>query len=117
MAAATLSNVETVVTAVVGAAGLPQRLPQRKLEKLAIANKEPLVIAGALIMRLAKENGGSVIPIDSEHAALHQCLSCGKPAQEMTITASGGALRDFDDLSAVTLTKPCSTQPGQWVRK
>ena len=53
-------------------------------------------------MRTAKAHGATVLPVDSEHAALHQCLACGCPAQTLTLTASGGALRDFNDLSTVT---------------
>jgi 1-deoxy-D-xylulose-5-phosphate reductoisomerase len=103
LAAATLPEVDTVLTAVVGAAGLPATLAAaQRGKRLAIANKEPLVMAGDLIMRTAQAHGATILPVDSEHAALHQCLACGRPAATLTLTASGGALRDLHDLSAVT---------------
>jgi 1-deoxy-D-xylulose-5-phosphate reductoisomerase len=93
---ATMNDVDTVITAVVGAAGLGSAVAAAKNGKaLAIANKEPLVIAGELLMKTARENNASVIPIDSEHSAIFQCLQAGnKPElQKIILTSSGGPFR------------------------
>lgn len=86
------SGVDVVVNALVGYAGLPPTLATlRAGKKLALANKESLVVAGELAMRLALENCSPILPIDSEHSAIFQCLS-GKtlPIRRLIITASGG---------------------------
>jgi 1-deoxy-D-xylulose-5-phosphate reductoisomerase len=95
---------ETVLNGIVGAAGLEASL--RTLERgarLALANKETLVIGGALV-RASLAAGGELIPVDSEHSAALQCLN-GRPAAEvrrLTLTASGGALRDHPDWRRAT---------------
>jgi 1-deoxy-D-xylulose-5-phosphate reductoisomerase len=95
---------ETVLNGIVGAAGLEASL--RTLDRgarLALANKETLVIGGALV-RSALAAGGELIPVDSEHSAALQCLN-GRPAAEvrrLTLTASGGALRDHPDWRRAT---------------
>ena len=92
-----LDEIDTVITAVVGAAGLGAVLEAAKKGKtLAIANKEPLVIAGQLLTETAKANGATILPIDSEHSAVFQALQAGRP-QEVTkiiLTASGGPFRN-----------------------
>ncbi|MCP9494367.1 MAG: 1-deoxy-D-xylulose-5-phosphate reductoisomerase [Pyrinomonadaceae bacterium MAG19_C2-C3] len=94
---ATYMKAETIVTATVGAVGLVPTL--RALEagkRVALANKEPLVMAGELVMRTARESGAEVLPIDSEHNAVHQCLR-GERAGEvkrLILTASGGPFRN-----------------------
>jgi 1-deoxy-D-xylulose-5-phosphate reductoisomerase len=71
-------GVDTVLTAVVGAAGLPSALAAARTGKrLAIANKEPLVIAGELLTRTAKEHGSTLLPVDSEHSAVFQAMQSG----------------------------------------
>jgi len=93
---AELAEVDTVVTAVVGAAGLPAVLrAAEKGKTLAIANKEPLVIAGELLMKIAKDNGATVLPIDSEHSAIFQSLQSGNidEVNKIILTASGGPFR------------------------
>ena len=71
-----LQEVDIVLTAIVGAAGLPAVLTAAKKGKeLAIANKEPLVIAGELLTKVAKENGSKILPVDSEHSAIFQASS------------------------------------------
>ena len=91
-------SVDVVVNAIVGAAGLPATL--RALERgktVALANKETLVIAGELVTAVAAAHGGTLIPIDSEHSALWQCL-CGERRdriQKVIITASGGPFREW----------------------
>ena len=94
---ATLPEVDLVLTAVVGAAGLPATLAAAKAGKtLAIANKEPLVIAGQLLTEQAKLNNATILPVDSEHCAIFQCLASGKPSEvnKIILTASGGPFRD-----------------------
>ncbi|MBD3236074.1 MAG: 1-deoxy-D-xylulose-5-phosphate reductoisomerase [Candidatus Eisenbacteria bacterium] len=89
-------DAEIVVNAMVGAAGLPPSLVALQAgHRLALANKESLVIAGALVMQAAAESTGRLLPIDSEHSALLQCLS-GRSREEIArliLTASGGPLR------------------------
>lgn len=105
---AELSEVDIVFAAVVGAAGLPAVLAAAKKGKtLAIANKEPLVIAGELLTRTVKENGGVILPVDSEHSAIFQAMQAGArdEVSKIILTASGGPFRtaSLDDMSNVTL--------------
>lgn len=93
---ATVEKVDAVITAVVGAAGLPAVLEAAKKGKLlAIANKEPLVIAGELLMETARANGARVMPIDSEHSAIFQAMQAGNAdeVQKIILTSSGGPFR------------------------
>ena len=70
---------DTVVAAIVGAAGLRSTLAAARAGKrLLLANKESLVLAGELLMRTAREGGATIVPIDSEHNAIFQCLSGGR---------------------------------------
>jgi len=97
VAIAGLDEIDIVITAVVGAAGLGAVLEAAKKGKtLAIANKEPLVIAGQLLTETARANGATILPIDSEHSAIFQAMQAGRP-QEVTkiiLTASGGPFRN-----------------------
>jgi 1-deoxy-D-xylulose-5-phosphate reductoisomerase len=100
-------DVDTVLTAVVGAAGLPSALAAAKAGKrLAIANKEPLVIAGEMLTRAAREHGCTLLPVDSEHSAVFQALQSGTSAEidRILLTGSGGPFRgaNIDDLEGVT---------------
>lgn len=93
---AVMDDVDTVITAVVGAAGLSPTIAAAKAGKsLAIANKEPLVIAGELLMKTAKENNASIVPVDSEHSAIFQCLQAGNTNEvnKLILTSSGGPFR------------------------
>lgn len=94
MEAATLPQADTVVTAVVGIAGLEPTLAAiDQGKRIALANKETLVCAGDLVMRRAEENGAEIVPVDSEHSAIFQCLQGCKDRGEvkrLIITASGG---------------------------
>ncbi|MWB77322.1 1-deoxy-D-xylulose-5-phosphate reductoisomerase [Pseudooceanicola sp. 216_PA32_1] len=86
------------MSAIVGAAGLAPGLAALKQGRtLALANKETLVAAGALVMREAATSGATILPVDSEHSAVFQCLAGGEPAEveRLIITASGGAFRDW----------------------
>jgi 1-deoxy-D-xylulose-5-phosphate reductoisomerase len=105
---AQLAEVDIVFAAVVGAAGLPAVLAAAKKGKtLAVANKEPLVIAGELLTRTIKENGGIILPVDSEHSAIFQAMQAGArdEVSKIILTASGGPFRtaSLDDMSSVTL--------------
>jgi len=104
---AAYDGVDTVVAAVSGAAGLlPVITAIRAGKTIALANKEVLVAGGALVTRLAREHEVSLVPIDSEHSAIFQCLK-GEPRPSLSrllLTASGGPFRGLtsDDLRAVT---------------
>ena len=104
---AQLDEVDLVLTAVVGAAGLPAVLAAAEKGKtLAIANKEALVIAGELLTRTAKENSGTILPVDSEHSAIFQAMQAGsrQEVSKIILTASGGPFRGAtaEDIQNVT---------------
>jgi len=96
--AATRDDVDIVLNAVVGAAGLDATLAALEAGKrVALANKESLVMAGELAADAARRGGGEIIPVDSEHSAILQCLA-GRPSSEVrriVLTASGGPFRDW----------------------
>ena len=96
--AATHPDVDIVVNAIVGAAGLEATLAALKAGKrVALANKETLVMAGELVTRTAREAGGEIVPIDSEHSAVLQCIT-GRRSGELArliLTASGGPFRGW----------------------
>ncbi len=95
--AATHPNVDIVVNALVGAAGLEPTLAALEAGKrLALANKESLVVGGPLVMRALERGGGELIPVDSEHSAVFQCLegASASSVSKIVLTASGGAFRD-----------------------
>ena len=99
--------IDRVVSAIVGAAGLRSTGAAIEAGKtVALANKETLVMAGPLVMRRAAETGSRIIPVDSEHSAIHQALACGRPAEveRLVLTASGGPFRtrSRDSLAGVT---------------
>jgi 1-deoxy-D-xylulose-5-phosphate reductoisomerase len=90
------SDCDCVVAAIVGSAGLPAALRAVELGKtIAVANKEILVTAGAILVPLAKRTGARLIPIDSEHSAIHQALRAGRRSEvrKVYLTASGGPFR------------------------
>jgi len=94
--AATIDAAETVVSATVGAVGFVPTL--RAIEagkRIALANKETLVMAGELMMRAARENNAEILPVDSEHNAIHQCLrgESKREVKRLILTASGGPFR------------------------
>lgn len=100
-------DVDLVLSAIVGAAALPATLKAIAHKKdLALANKEALVMAGEIVTSKARENGVSLIPVDSEHSAIFQSLAAGKRSElrRIILTASGGAFRDYpaDKLDGVT---------------
>ena len=92
------SDVDTIVAAVVGAAGLAPVLAAAELGKtIALANKEALVGAGGLVMPAARKSGAAVLPVDSEHSAIFQALRSGtaKEVRKIILTASGGPFRTW----------------------
>lgn len=105
---ATLNEAEVVVTAVVGMIGLLPTIRAIEAKKtIALANKETLVTAGELVMNLAKEHGVSILPVDSEHSAVFQCLRGNKHGEieNIILTASGGPFREYtkEQLENVTV--------------
>jgi 1-deoxy-D-xylulose-5-phosphate reductoisomerase len=94
------SNIDMVVAAMVGYSGLKPTISAVKAgKKIALANKETLVVAGELIKKLVKETGSKIIPVDSEHSAIFQCLAgeSGNPVEKITLTASGGPFLNFTE--------------------
>ncbi len=112
------ADVDTVVAAVVGAAGVPAVLSAAAAGKrLLLANKEAVVVAGDLLMQAVAGSGGELLPIDSEHNAIFQCLpapalgAAGRPGvRRLQLTASGGPFRGWPraSLSAVTPAQACA---------
>jgi 1-deoxy-D-xylulose-5-phosphate reductoisomerase len=106
--AATLGDVDIVLNAVVGAAGLDATLAALEAGKrVALANKETLVVAGELVAAACRRGGGEIVPVDSEHSAILQCIGA-RPASEVRriiLTASGGPFRGWtaDQLEGATL--------------
>ena len=106
--AATIDTADTVVTGIVGAAGLKPTIEAIKLKKdIALANKETLISGGPVINPLVKENGINMLPADSEHSAIFQCLQGVPPGglRRVILTASGGAFRDFSKDELFTMCK------------
>ncbi len=113
----TLPQTEVVVAAMVGMIGLrPVMEAIRAGKDIALANKETLVTAGHIIMPLAKEYGVSILPIDSEHSAIFQCLNGGKKSQIETIylTASGGPFRHYTKEQLETVTVEQALAHPNW---
>ena len=99
--------IEMVLTAMVGYSGLRPTMAAIKAGKaIALANKETLVVAGELVTALATEYKVPILPVDSEHSAIFQCLSgsCGNPVEKILLTASGGPFRTktLEELASVT---------------
>ena len=110
---AQLDDVDIVLTAVVGAAGLGAVLAAAQVGKrLAIANKEPLVIAGELLIRAVRENGGTILPVDSEHSAIFQAMQAGsrEEVSKIILTSSGGPFRKatIEEIQNATLEEALS---------
>ncbi|HEY6412597.1 MAG TPA: 1-deoxy-D-xylulose-5-phosphate reductoisomerase [Edaphobacter sp.] len=118
---ATLPEVDFVVSAIVGVAGLEATYAAVKAGKtIGLANKECLVAAGELIIAAAKEHNVALLPIDSEHNAVHQCMRGGTPAEvrQIWLTASGGPFRntpiaDFDHITPAEALKHPTWVMGQ----
>ncbi len=95
---AEMQPIDMVLTAMVGYSGLEPTMNAIKAgKKIALANKETLVVAGELICELAAENNSMILPVDSEHSAIFQCLAGegNNPVEKLILTASGGPFRTF----------------------
>jgi 1-deoxy-D-xylulose-5-phosphate reductoisomerase len=104
---------DTVLAAIVGAAGLMPTLAAAEAGKrLLVANKEAVVCAGGLLMAAAQRAGAVLLPVDSEHNAIHQCLAGVRAAERdgarLVLTASGGPFRNRTDLRDVTPDEACA---------
>jgi 1-deoxy-D-xylulose-5-phosphate reductoisomerase len=102
---------EVVMAAIVGAAGLPSTLAAvRAGKRVLLANKEALVMGGALVIEAAKRSGAELLPIDSEHNAVFQCFSDRKGVRKIILTASGGPFRTApaETLAKVTPDQACA---------
>ena len=102
------SSASTVINSIIGQAGLlPTLSTVRSGKTLALANKESLVVAGETVMDEAVKNHVSVVPVDSEHCAIHQCLKCGSESEikKLILTASGGPFygKRLEDIQNVTI--------------
>jgi len=106
-------DADTVVAAIVGAAGLvPTLAAARAGKRVLLANKEAIVCAGQLLMEAVRLGGGELLPLDSEHSAIHQCLAgaraAGRDVRRLILTASGGPFRDRRDFAGITPEEACA---------
>jgi len=114
----THQDVNIVLTAMVGFAGLEPTINAIKAGKdIALANKETLVVAGELITALAQQHNVKLLPVDSEHAAIFQCLvgEAGNPIEKIILTASGGPFRGRDTSFLSQVTRQDALKHPNWV--
>lgn len=107
-----------VLTAIMGSVGLKPTIAAIEAKKdIGLANKETLVVAGELVMQLAKDNGVNIIPVDSEHSAIFQCLvgEENNPIEKIYLTASGGPFRGKDVSFLANVTKAEALKHPNWV--
>lgn len=108
-------NVDIVLAAMVGFAGLRPTISAIKAGKMiALANKETLVVAGELINRLAAENKVPILPVDSEHSAIFQCLEPGNRIEKILLTCSGGPFRTYSAEQLAKVTKNDALAHPTW---
>ena len=116
--AATLAEADTVVTAVMGVAGLEPTLAAiRKGKRIALANKETMVCAGKLVMDEADRYGAEIVPVDSEHSAIFQCLQGCRDRGEvrrLILTASGGPFFGWSREQLARVTKAQALRHPNW---
>ncbi|NCA22745.1 MAG: 1-deoxy-D-xylulose-5-phosphate reductoisomerase, partial [Crocinitomicaceae bacterium] len=111
------SEIDIVLTALVGYAGLKPTIEAIKAKKtIALANKETLVVAGSLINALALENNVTIYPVDSEHSAIFQCLTGEQynPIEKIYLTASGGPFRGWSKEQLANVTKEQALKHPNW---
>lgn len=115
---ASIDSASYVVTAVVGIMGLKPTLAAIGAKKtIALANKETLVCAGRIVMEHARENGVSILPVDSEHSAIFQCMQAVKDMREIKklwLTASGGALYGYTTEQLESVTPEIALKHPNW---
>lgn len=110
-------EIDIVLTALVGYAGLKPTISAINAGKtIALANKETLVVAGELITKLAREKGVAILPVDSEHSAIFQCLTGEymNPIEKIILTASGGPFRGKTDEELKSVTKAQALKHPNW---
>jgi 1-deoxy-D-xylulose-5-phosphate reductoisomerase len=120
--AARLESADCVVAAIVGAAGLRATLAAARAGKrLLLANKEAVVCAGSLLIEAVRNGRGSLLPLDSEHNAIHQCLAAARDAnhavRRLILTASGGPFLRRTELAGVTPEQACAHPKWNMGRK
>ena len=118
VAAATIPDADCVITAVVGMVGLKPTLAAiRKKKRIGLANKETLVCAGEIVMREAKAHGVEIIPVDSEHSAIFQCLmgnSHPRQIKRLILTCSGGPFFGMTREQLKSVTKADALKHPNW---
>ncbi len=118
IAAATMPEADTVLTAVMGMVGLrPTLAAIREKKRIALANKETLVCAGELVMDAAEQYGAEIVPVDSEHSALFQCLQGCRDRGEvkrLILTASGGPFFGWTREQLASVTKEDALKHPNW---
>ncbi|MEE1944905.1 1-deoxy-D-xylulose-5-phosphate reductoisomerase [Pedobacter sp. KR3-3] len=118
LAAVQLPQTQLVLTAIMGSVGLKPTIAAIEAKKdIGLANKETLVVAGELVMQLAKQNGVNIIPVDSEHSAIFQCLvgEANNAIEKIMLTASGGPFRGKDSAFLAHVTKAQALKHPNWV--
>ena len=111
------SNIDIVLTSMVGFSGLSSTVAAVKAGKtIALANKETLVAAGKIVMDLAAKTGARILPVDSEHSAIFQCLmgSAGAPIEKIHLTASGGPFRTWSREEIAKATRAQALKHPNW---
>ena len=118
LAAAALEEADTVITAVVGMVGLkPTLAALEQGKRIGLANKETLVCAGELVMRTAKAHGAEIIPVDSEHSAIFQCLMGSRGREELKrviLTCSGGPFFGKTKEALMNVTRDDALRHPNW---
>ncbi|MEP0368521.1 MAG: 1-deoxy-D-xylulose-5-phosphate reductoisomerase [Cyclobacteriaceae bacterium] len=112
-----METVDTVLTALVGYSGLKPTIKAIEAGKtIALANKETLVVAGQLVTQLAMERGVNILPVDSEHSAIFQCLvgEFHNPIEKLILTASGGPFRGRSRSDLAKITKEQALKHPNW---
>ena len=110
-------NIDIVIASMVGFSGLEPTIAAIKAGKvIALANKETLVAAGRIVMDLASRMNVPILPVDSEHSAIFQCLMCarGNKVSKLHLTASGGPFRTWDRESIAKATKDIALKHPNW---
>ncbi|MBR6119306.1 MAG: 1-deoxy-D-xylulose-5-phosphate reductoisomerase [Oscillospiraceae bacterium] len=118
LAAAAAEEADTVITAVVGMVGLkPTLAALERGKRIGLANKETLVCAGELVMRTAKAHGAEIIPVDSEHSAIFQCLMGSRGREELKrviLTCSGGPFFGMTKEALTNVTRDDALRHPNW---
>ena len=108
-------TIDIVLTAMVGYAGLRPTMNAIRAGKIiALANKETMVVAGEIINELANQYHTPILPVDSEHSAIFQCLEMNNPIEKVILTASGGPFRTFTTEQLQTVTKEQALKHPNW---